>query len=94
MKLAQEISKRAEHLIKCFIEVNISGEESKHGFSVDELKETLADFSELENIEIVGLMTMAPFDATESECNDIFGRMKELQVEISEMNLQKFPAQN
>ncbi|EQC57553.1 MAG: YggS family pyridoxal phosphate-dependent enzyme [Lactococcus cremoris] len=91
LKLAQEISKRAEHLIKCFIEVNISGEESKHGFPVDELKETLADFSELENIEIVGLMTMAPFDATESECNDIFGRMKELQVEISEMNLPKIP---
>ena len=30
--------------------------------------EILPEFSELENIEIVGLMTMAPFDATESEC--------------------------
>ena len=70
LKLAQEINKRAEHTIKCFIELNISGEES---------------------IEIVGLMTMAPFDATESECNDIFGRMKKLQVEISEMNLSRIP---
>ena len=53
--------------------------------------EILHEFSELENIEIVGLMTMAPFDATESECNDIFGRMKKLQVEISEMNLSRIP---
>ncbi|WP_195936106.1 YggS family pyridoxal phosphate-dependent enzyme [Lactococcus lactis] len=91
LKLAQEINKRAEHTIKCFIELNISGEESKHGFSVNELMEILPEFSELENIEIVGLMTMAPFDATESECNDIFGRMKKLQVEISEMNLSRIP---
>lgn len=91
LKLAQEINKRAEHTIKCFIELNISGEESKHGFSVNELMEILHEFSELENIEIVGLMTMAPFDATESECNDIFGRMKKLQVEISEMNLSRIP---
>ena len=31
MKLAQEIQKRASHPIKCFIQVNISGEESKSG---------------------------------------------------------------
>lgn len=91
MKLAQEISKRAEHQIKCFVEVNISGEESKHGFSVNELLGILPELSKLENIEIVGLMTMAPFDATEDECNDIFGRMKKLQVEISEMNLPQIP---
>ena len=43
------------------------------------------------SVTAVGLMTMAPFDATESECNDIFGRMKKLQVEISEMNLSRIP---
>ena len=43
LKLAQEINKRAEHTIKCFIELNISGEESKHGFSVNELMEILPE---------------------------------------------------
>ena len=33
LKLAQEIQKRTDHVIKCFLQVNISGEESKHGFS-------------------------------------------------------------
>lgn len=91
LKLAHEINKRAEHKIKCFAEVNISGEESKHGFTADEILSALTELSALENVEIVGLMTMAPFDATEEECNDIFGRTKKLQVEISNMNLPHVP---
>lgn len=31
--LAKEIEKRATKPVKCFLQVNISGEESKHGFS-------------------------------------------------------------
>ena len=91
VKLAQEISKRAEHPIKCFAEVNISGEASKHGFSKAELLSALTELSELAHLEIVGLMTMAPFEATEEECHNIFGQLKKLQVEISEMNLPKIP---
>jgi len=91
VKLAEEINKRAEKPIKCFLQLNISGEQSKHGFSVDELEEIIPQLIPFEKVEVVGLMTMAPFDATESECNDIFGRMKKLQVEISEMNLSRIP---
>lgn len=67
MKLAQEIQKRASHPIKCFIQVNISGEESKHGFSKEELLTVLPDLSSLDQIEYVGLMTMAPFEAQTEE---------------------------
>lgn len=31
LKLAKEIEKRANHKVKCFVQVNVSGEESKHG---------------------------------------------------------------
>ncbi|MDE8688333.1 YggS family pyridoxal phosphate-dependent enzyme, partial [Streptococcus gordonii] len=41
LKLAEEFEKRAEHTIKCFLQVNVSGEESKHGFSVDEREAVL-----------------------------------------------------
>ena len=37
VKLAQEINKRAEHIIKCCLQVNISKEASKHGFTVEEI---------------------------------------------------------
>ena len=72
VKLAQEIQKRAEHPIKCFLQVNISGEESKHGFAPDELDDVLAEIAQLDKIEIVGLMTMAPFEASRDELKAIF----------------------
>lgn len=37
LKLAKEIEKRAEHVVKCFVQVNVSGEESKHGMSPDDV---------------------------------------------------------
>jgi len=45
---------------KVLIEVNISGEESKYGFSPQELPGLIGDALEFENISICGLMTMAP----------------------------------
>ena len=58
VKLAKEIEKRAEHMIKCFLEVNISGEATKHGFAPEDIDQALAEISQLDNVEIVGLMTM------------------------------------
>lgn len=91
VKLAQEIQKRAEHPIKCFLQVNISGEESKHGFSVDELDAVLADIAQLDKIKIVGLMTMAPFEASQEELQDIFSRTHQLQKQLENKQLKNMP---
>lgn len=91
VKLAQEIQKRAEHPIKCFLQVNISGEESKHGFSVDELDTVLADIVQLDKIKIVGLMTMAPFEASQEELQDIFSKTHQLQKQLENKQLKNMP---
>lgn len=91
VKLAQEIQKRAEHPIKCFLQVNISGEESKHGFSVDELDTVLADIAQLDKIKIVGLMTMAPFEASQEELQDIFSKTHQLQKQLENKQLKNMP---
>lgn len=91
MKLAQEIQKRASHPIKCFIQVNISGEESKHGFSKEELLTVLPDLSSLDQIEYVGLMTMAPFEAQTEELQKIFKETQELQQYIREQQFPNMP---
>lgn len=91
VKLAQEIQKRAEHPIKCFLQVNISGEESKHGFSVDELDTVLAGIAQLDKIKIVGLMTMAPFEASQEELQDIFSRTHQLQKQLENKQLKNMP---
>ena len=90
-KLAQEIQKRTDHVIKCFLQVNISGEESKHGFSKEELLELLPDLAQLDLIEYVGLMTMAPFEADSDELKQIFKKTQELQAEIMEKQIPNMP---
>ena len=91
VKLAQEIQKRAEHPIKCFLQVNISGEESKHGFAPDELDDVLAEIAQLDKIEIVGLMTMAPFEASQEELQDIFSKTHQLQKQLEKKQLKNMP---
>lgn len=91
VKLASEIQKRAEHAIKCFLQVNISEEESKHGFKVSEIDEALAAISEFDKVEIVGLMTMAPKEASESEIEEIFGKANQLRQELQARQLPHMP---
>ena len=91
VKLAQEINKRAEHIIKCFLQVNISKEASKHGFTVEEIATILPELEKLEKIQIVGLMTMAPFEANEAELNAIFQQANQLQKRLQRKQMSNMP---
>ena len=91
VKLAQEINKRAEHIIKCFLQVNISKEASKHGFTVEEIATILPELEKLEKIQIVGLMTMAPFEANEAELNAIFQQANQLQKRLQRKQISNMP---
>ena len=91
VKLAEEIQKRADHTINCFLQVNVSGEESKHGFSAEELDTVLKQIENLDNICIVGLMTMAPIDADAQELDKIFSETNELRQSIQEKKLKNVP---
>lgn len=91
VKLAQEINKRAEHIIRCFLQVNISKEASKHGFAIEEIDTILPELEKLENIQIVGLMTMAPIEADEAELNVIFQQAYQLQQRLQRKQLPNMP---
>ena len=91
LKLAEEIQKRSDRVVKCFLQVNISREESKHGFSKEELLELLPELATLDKIEYVGLMTMAPFEASSDELKEIFKATQDLQLEIREKQIPNMP---
>lgn len=91
LKLAEEIQKRSDRVVKCFLQVNISREESKHGFSKEELLELLPELAILDKIEYVGLMTMAPFEASSDELKEIFKATQDLQLEIREKQISNMP---
>ncbi len=81
--LAEEIQKRATHKINCFVEVNVSEEESKHGIRVEDVVEFITQMEPFDQIEIVGLMTMAPLDASSDEVVTIFETLKQIKEEVA-----------
>ena len=83
LSIMEEIEKRLDSPLKCFLEVNVSGEESKHGFTTKEVFEAFEVAKQYANIDIIGLMTMAPFDASEEEIRQYFHKLKEIADNIN-----------
>lgn len=64
------------------IQVNVSGEETKSGFDIEEFKSVYQDLQALKNINIQGLMTMGPKNPKSSqELETIFASMRHLKSE-------------
>lgn len=89
--LAEEIEKRADNVKNCFVQVNVSEEQSKHGLSMEETElfiDTLKDYS---HIRVVGLMTMAPNTEDKALIRNVFRSLKELQLRIAAKQLPHAP---
>ena len=82
LSIVDEIEKRLEHPLDCMLEINVSGEESKHGFTPEEALDAYRASEQYEKIRIVGLMTMAPFDASDEEIRFFFSRLAQMAKEI------------
>ena len=85
IRLAEEISKRsvASGLVTpILLEVNISGETSKHGFSAQELRSQITEIQSLEGIKIEGLMTMAPLTEDKALVRSCFAGLRALRDEL------------
>ena len=83
--------KFADHQIKCFLQVNISEEASKHGFRLSEVDKALEEIQHFDKIKVIGLMTMAPIDASEQELTDIFQKANALRKNLKERKLKNMP---
>ena len=82
LSIMEEIDKRLNSPLKCFLEVNVSGEESKHGFTISEVFEAYEVAKQYPNIEIIGLMTMAPFEANDEAIRNYFSELKEVSKKL------------
>jgi len=69
---------QAGRTLKTLVEVNVSGEASKHGVGPDDAAALLDHVRHSEHLEACGLMTMAPYDAPEPELRGYFRRLKAL----------------
>lgn len=66
------------------LQVNVSGEESKHGFAPDDLEEVLRAAGDMHGVDVRGLMTMAPYARAES-VRWVFRRLSELFATLNAM---------
>ncbi len=87
LRLAEEINTAAarqgiEHRVKVFMQVNTSKEKSKFGLAVGALTPLTEQVATLPNIEIVGLMTMAPLTDDKDKIRFCFGRCQEIFEEM------------
>jgi len=62
--------------MKVLFELNLSGEKSKHGTQEDNLRKMLEKMHILQNMEPIGLMTMAPYVDNSEEVRDIFSTLR------------------
>lgn len=87
VSLAQELNKRGEMLnqvVSCFLQINISGEETKFGLSPDDVLAFLQETSNMKHIKIVGLMTMAPVVDNQEEARNVFRGLAEWKDRIND----------
>ncbi|MEK4228657.1 YggS family pyridoxal phosphate-dependent enzyme [Solibacillus sp. FSL H8-0538] len=91
LSLADEIEKRATKVVKCFVQANVSGEESKHGLTKEQVLTFINELATYTKIEVVGLMTMAPNTDDEQVVRQVFRELKLLQQEVEQLQLPYAP---
>lgn len=85
LRLAQEIQKEAEKKqvqADILVEVNVAGEESKFGGSLEDTLQLVQEIALLPSVHIKGLMTVAPYVQDPEENRRIFRNLKQLAVDI------------
>lgn len=91
LSLANEINKRRTTPLKCFVQVNVSADPNKSGIDETKVIPFIKSLSKYENIEIVGLMTIARFTFDEELLEGYFEMMQALKEEVQALNLPYAP---
>lgn len=90
INLAEEINKRAKQhnkIMDILIQVNVAEEDSKFGIKSMEIKEFIHKIEGLENVRILGLMTIAPYEENPEDVRKYFRILKSIFDEIKAKNL-------
>lgn len=81
--VAKKIEQAGQHVVNCFIQVNVSDEDSKHGIQPKEVEDFLLKLQDYKYVKVIGLMTMAPHTENSSVIEDTFRGLKALQEKVS-----------
>lgn len=83
LKLAELINKRTPEPIDVLIEINIAGEETKHGVDIKDAVKLARGISKLENLNLRGIMAIPPEMETPEESRPYFITLRRLAERIN-----------
>ena len=87
LEIEKEYAKK-ETTAKILLAVNVAKEESKSGFSLEELEAVVTELAKLPHVLVCGLMTVAPFTEDAEENRPVFRALREALLSLQK----KFPA--
>lgn len=88
-EVAEKIAKHyhSENRVqRILLQVNVSGEAAKFGMEPKELEKQMAEFFQLQGIQVEGLMTIPPFDSDPENSRRHFSRLRELREQYEKQN--------
>lgn len=85
LELAEKLSRHAAELgktVRIMLEANVSGEEQKYGLSPEDVPAVAKEVVKLPNLELYGLMCMAPFVEDDALIRGVFAGLRKLRDEV------------
>ncbi|MFH1485297.1 MAG: YggS family pyridoxal phosphate-dependent enzyme [Chloroflexota bacterium] len=89
LRLAETVSRWAENSVPVLIQVNVSGEATKGGFPFEEAAKAAGQIARLPDLELLGLMTIAPLVCDVETIRPLFRRLRQLSrsLGLSELSM-------
>ncbi len=87
LDLARDVDRIAGELglfPQVYLEVNLAAESSKHGFSAEQVRDSLEALYAFKRLEIQGLMCIPPFDPDPTLSRPYFTKLRELRDELEQ----------
>jgi hypothetical protein len=80
--LVNEQASRSGTIQRVLVEVNLSGEESKHGMAKDKVVNLLEAARSMKHLQVEGLMTIPPFFVDPEKTRPYFSELREFREDI------------
>ncbi|MEA2640351.1 MAG: dependent protein [Chloroflexota bacterium] len=84
VRIAQALSRLATHPLPVFLEVQFAAMPDRFGFAPDEVREGLEAVAALPNVQVTGLMTVAPLGLDEAGTRAVFRTLRACAARIDE----------
>ncbi len=79
LKLAETLNVSVSKPLPILLQVNVAEEDTKNGFGATEVSRTVSEIAKMPNLDIRGLMTIAPWVDDPEEVRPVFRQLKKLR---------------